>query len=64
MTKDEILHAVDRATEPAVMSKREALTWIEELITDLECRCDALGEEIRNGDGDPEVHDGEWPNVN
>jgi len=30
------------------MTRPEALTWLEDMITELESRCDALREEIAN----------------
>ena len=47
MTHDDILRAIDDATAPNKMGKREALDFIEQLITDLEFRCEALAEELK-----------------
>lgn len=43
---DAVLYDVDLATEPREMSKAEALDWLETLIDALECRCEALKEEM------------------
>lgn len=46
LSKEDILHAIDKATEPKKMTKKEALDWLEELGADLDGRCDALKDEI------------------
>lgn len=42
---EETLHDIDSATDPDRMSAPEAVAFLEELITDLESRVDALREE-------------------
>jgi len=48
LSRDEILEEIDTATMPDLMTRPEALTWLEDMITELESRCDALREEIAN----------------
>ena len=48
LSRDEILEEIDTATMPHLMTRPEALTWLEDMITELESRCDALREEIAN----------------
>lgn len=43
-----LLSEIDTATAPSQMSKAEALEFLERLLTELECRCDALRDEISN----------------
>lgn len=45
-----ILVEIDHATEPAVMSKEDALEWLKELIGDLNSRVEALRDELREED--------------
>lgn len=45
-----ILEKIDDATEPKVMSKREARDFLELLQCELECRIDALNEEMAEGE--------------
>lgn len=40
------LSFIDKATEPRTMSKPDALTLIEQIMTELQCRADALKEEM------------------
>lgn len=47
-----ILRDIDDASAPDQMTKSQALEWLEELITDLQSRCEALREEITNEDND------------
>lgn len=48
MSKQEILDAIDRATSPNTQTKAEALEWLQDLIADLEGRCEALRVELAN----------------
>jgi hypothetical protein len=43
----DIMTEIDLATEPAVMSKREALEFLEQCSTELEGRMEALRDELR-----------------
>ena len=45
-----ILTDIDRATEPSVMTK--ALDWLEDMTDELKNRCEALRDEIRQGNRD------------
>lgn len=45
--REEILESIDAATEPRVMDKAAALKWLELMVCDLECRMDALKEEMQ-----------------
>lgn len=47
MTVADIMDIIDRATEPAVMGKREALEFLEQIETDIEGRKEALRDELR-----------------
>ena len=44
---EELLERIDAATEPAKMSKENALELLERLIDDLRSRCEALRDEIK-----------------
>jgi hypothetical protein len=46
LSRHEILEEIDTTTMPELMTRPEALAWLQELITELESRCDALREEI------------------
>ena len=48
LSREEILEEIDTTTMPDLMTRPEALAWLEELIAELESRCDALREEIAN----------------
>ena len=48
LSRDEILEEIDTTTMPELMSRAEVLAWLEELIAELESRCEALREEIAN----------------
>jgi hypothetical protein len=48
LSRDEILEEIDTTTMPELMSRPEALAWLEELIAELESRHEALREEIAN----------------
>jgi hypothetical protein len=48
LSRDEILEEIDTTTMPDLMTRPQALAWLEELIAELESRCDALREEIAN----------------
>jgi hypothetical protein len=48
-----ILEEIDRVTESSAMSKREAVEFLERLISECESRCEALEEEL-NGEEDDE----------
>jgi len=47
MDKAQILLEIDSATAPYLMSKQQALEWIETLIDDLKMRCEALRDEMK-----------------
>lgn len=44
---EDILEAVDDATDPSLMSKVEAVKFLENLSTEIECRLGAFRDEIR-----------------
>lgn len=46
MTVDLVMQTIDRATEPRVMPKKQALEFLEEVETELQSRMEALREEI------------------
>ncbi|HEV2549761.1 MAG TPA: hypothetical protein VGU20_20775 [Stellaceae bacterium] len=46
--RGEILEEIDTTTMPQLMTRPEALAWLEDLITELESRCGALRKEIAN----------------
>ena len=48
LSRDEILEEIDTTTMPELMTRPEALAWLEELIAELESRCDVLRDEIAN----------------
>ena len=53
-----ILVAVEKSTEPGVMTKREALGFMDLLVSEIEVRQEALSEEIDDEDdegGDEEL---------
>jgi hypothetical protein len=52
-----ILIAVEKSTEPGVMSKKEALGFMDLLVSEIESRQEALAEEI--GDDEDEGTDDE-----
>lgn len=45
---DQIMNEIDLATEPQVMSKEEALAFLEQCVTELEGRIEALKDELKN----------------
>lgn len=45
-TVEEIMSIIDAATQPSVMSKQEALDFLEQIETELLARTEALREEI------------------
>jgi len=49
MDREQIVREVDRATQPP-MTKADALEWLESLATEIECRIDALKEEMSDDD--------------
>lgn len=42
MTTDEVMEIIDKATEPKVMSKEQALDFLETIEADIETRIEAL----------------------
>lgn len=44
---DEVMNEIDLATDPSVMSKEEALEFLEQCCTELEGRIEALRDELR-----------------
>jgi hypothetical protein len=48
LSRDEILEEIDTTTMPELMTRPEALTWLEGLVVALESRCDELRKEIAN----------------
>lgn len=48
---DAIIVAIEKSTEPKVMSKREALGFMDLLVSEIEVRQEALSEEIDDEDG-------------
>lgn len=48
LSRDEILEEIDTATMPDLLTRPEALAWLEDMIAELEATCDALREEIAN----------------
>lgn len=48
MTVDDVMRQIDSATEPKVMSKEEALVFLEEISSLLDFRMEALTDEIAN----------------
>lgn len=48
MTIEQIMKNIDYATEPKIMSKEEALDFLEQIETELQGRMEALREEINN----------------
>jgi len=46
-----ILVAIEKSTEPGVMTKREALGFMDLLVSEIEVRQEALSEEIDDEDG-------------
>lgn len=49
---DAIIVAIERSTEPKVMSKREALGFMDLLVADIEEKQEALAEEISDEEED------------
>lgn len=47
-SREGILEAIDAATHPDKMSKRDAKDWLEELYCDIQGRLDALVDELRD----------------
>jgi hypothetical protein len=45
---EESLEEIDTTTMPDLMTKPEALAWLEQMIDELKSRCEALREEIAN----------------
>jgi hypothetical protein len=43
-----VMTAIDTLTEPTVMTKREAIEFLEQCMTDIECRIEALKDELKN----------------
>ncbi len=48
LSRDEILEEIDTTTMPELMTRPEALAWLEGLVVALESRCDELRKEIAN----------------
>lgn len=44
--RERIMSDIDRATAPEKMSQAEAHEWLQHLVSDIECRTDALAEEM------------------
>lgn len=47
VARRKVLELLDRLTSPSAMSKQEALEAMDELYADLEGRCEALANEIK-----------------
>ena len=54
-----ILVAVEKLTEPGVMSKKEALGFMDLLVSEIESRQEALVDEIEEQDDEPDEGDEE-----
>jgi hypothetical protein len=54
-----ILIAVEKSTEPGVMSKKEALGFMDLLVSEIESRQEALAKEIGEQDDEPDEGDEE-----
>jgi hypothetical protein len=50
MSRENILAMIDKTTEPGVMTKAEALEFLELLESDIESRAECLKEEMADGD--------------
>lgn len=46
MTRSQIMEIIDEATEPKAMNKEEALDFLEDIISQIEMRIEALREEM------------------
>jgi hypothetical protein len=46
MTVDDVMQVIDRATGPKIMSKEDALDFLERIETELQGRMEALRDEI------------------
>ncbi len=51
MDQQRILDLVDEAIAPDQLSQASALEWLEDLISDLESRADALRDDLRRSEG-------------
>lgn len=47
MNVDQIMNEIDLATEPSVMNKQTALDFLEQCVTELEGRIEALKDELK-----------------
>ena len=47
---EKILNEIDAATEPKIMTKNKAMDFLSRLVSELECRIDALRDELANDD--------------
>lgn len=54
-----ILIAVEKSTEPGAMSKKEALGFMDLLVSEIESRQEALVDEIEEQDDEPDEGDEE-----
>jgi hypothetical protein len=54
-----ILEDINRVIEPSAMSKKEAVEFLEQLISECESQCEALQEELDGEDDEEEDDEGE-----
>jgi hypothetical protein len=45
MNVDQIIQEINDSTAPAIMSKRAAKDFLEEVLSHVECQLDAMGDE-------------------